>query len=161
MKRTLMAGCSLALLFGIISLPAVTSAQSAFDKNVGGCGLGSMIVKESDTVLFQVLAVTTNGILGNQTFGISSGTLECKQPSKFVNNEKLNRFVAENMDPLAQDIATGGGESLDTLAELISIPVEKRPEFYAALQANFKKIYASTTVQSADVIDNIVTVKAD
>ncbi len=59
------------------------------------------------------------------------------------------------METLAQDMATGSGESLVTLAELMEVPAEKRGAFYASLQSNFTKIYTSSDVQSAEVIDNI------
>lgn len=158
MKRQLMgAGLVLALAIGVV-IPGVSFAQGTFAENVG-CGLGSVIMKEQDTAVFQALAVTTNQTLGNQTFGISSGTLECKQPARFVYNDKVKRFVADNMDTLAQDIAAGGGETLDTLSELLDIPSEQKPVFYASLQANFGEIYASGKVESADVLDGIATVK--
>jgi len=72
-----------------------------------------------------------------------------------VSNEKLKNFVAANMETLAQDMAAGNGESLVTLAELMEVPAEKRGAFYASVQANFTKIYTSSDVQSAEVIDNI------
>lgn len=155
MKR-LLAGCSLAVLTGIAVLPGAAYAQGAYDTNTG-CGLGHMLFKEigQDKTLFQVFAVTTNGIFGNQTFGITSGTLECQQPTSFVSNEKLKNFVAVNMETLAQDMAAGSGESLVTLAELMEVPTDKRPAFYASLQTNFTKIYTSSSVQSSEVIDNI------
>ncbi|MBI5642475.1 MAG: DUF3015 family protein [Deltaproteobacteria bacterium] len=159
MKKLIFAGLSLAFFSGL-ALPSISSAQSAFNENVG-CGLGSIIMKEKDTTVFQVLAVTTNGTFGNQTFGISSGTLECKQPSKFVYNEKVKKFVADNMDTIANDIAAGRGESLDTLAELMAIPSEQKPVFYASLQANFSKIYSSEKVVSADVVDAVASINGN
>lgn len=154
MKRFVVAG--LALVFAVtVMLPGV-SYSAGYNENTG-CGLGNMIFKEigQDSILFQALAVTTNMFLGNQTFGITSGTLGCKKPTKVVENEKVEKFVADNMDSLAQDMAMGRGESLDTLAELMGVPAEKKAEFYAALQSNFTKIYTSANVQSADVIDNV------
>lgn len=152
MKRLLQV-CSLALLAGTM-LAGEAVAQNAFTQNVG-CGLGSIALKERDTVVHQVLAVTTNGILGNQTFGITSGTLECQRPANFVENEKLNTFVAANMDSLALDMAAGHGESLLTLAELMEVPSGERPGFYSALQQNFRAIYASSDIESGALIDNI------
>lgn len=154
MKRFIVAGVALAFAAAVM-LPGVSSAQG-YNENTG-CGLGNQLFKEigQDSILFQILAVTTNGILGNQTFGISSGTLGCKKPTKVVENEKVQKFVADNMDSLAQDMAVGRGETLDALAELMNVPAEKRAEFYASLQTNFTRIYASSDVQSADVIDNI------
>lgn len=153
MKRLTISGCALAFLVGFAALPAPATAQT-FEQNVG-CGLGSVLMKERDATLFQVLAITTNGILFNQTIGITFGVFGCQQPTLFVENERLNTFVAANMDSLAQDMAAGSGESIATVAELMEVPVEKRADFYAALQSNFKEIYASGGVQSADVIDNI------
>lgn len=155
MKRAILAGAA-ALLLGVISIPAESQAQAnVFRENVG-CGLGSMLLEERDSIIGQIFAVTTNSILGNQTFGISSGTLGCVQPTRLVKDERLNRFVADNMDILAQDMAMGSGETLDALAELMAVPQGKKPEFFASLQANFPKIYPSGDVKSAQVIDAIV-----
>lgn len=158
MKRLIVTGCSLAL-FAVTLMPGYSAAQSTFDTNVG-CGLGNMILKEKDTTVFQVLAVTTNGTFGNQTFGISSGTLGCTQPTRFVYNERLNKFVADNMDTLAMDIAAGEGEALSALTELMNVPADKKASFKSILQSSFKKIYTSDNIQSADVIDNIADIKA-
>ncbi|NPA17036.1 MAG: DUF3015 domain-containing protein, partial [Aquificae bacterium] len=62
------------------------------------------------------------------------------------------------MDQLAADIASGNGETLETVSELMNIPAEKRAEFYSKLQENFDRIYSSENVQSADVIDRIVEI---
>ncbi|SNZ07118.1 Protein of unknown function [Persephonella hydrogeniphila] len=143
-----------ALGVAILSIPSF-----AVNKENTGCGLGYMIFKDApDSTLFEILAVTTNGTFGNQTFGITTGTLECKQPQKVVKNDRLFKFVSENMDQLASDIASGNGETLDTVAELMNIPEDKKAEFYARLQENFDKIYPSEKVQSADVIDKIVEI---
>ena len=120
-----------------------------------GCGWGSMAFKGKSGLVFQVMAATTNGIFGNQTFGISSGTAECEKAPSFASNEQLNKFVADNMDNLAKDIAMGHGESLDTLVELIGVPIEERPIFCATLQTNFSEIFPSEGVTHVDVLENI------
>jgi hypothetical protein len=125
-----------------------------------GCGLGTMLFKNNadNSVILQTFQATTNGIYGNQTFGITTGTSECKQPKNFVSNQQLNEFMVANMDNLARDIAQGRGETLDTFAELLGVPAEKRPEFYGQLQSGFAKIFTSPGVQMASVMDNISTV---
>ena len=125
-----------------------------------GCGLGTMLFKGSadNSVLLQTFQATTNGIYGNQTFGITTGTSDCAQPKNFVSNERLNEFMVANMDNLARDIAQGRGETLDTFAELLGVPAEKRPEFYGQLQSGFARIFTSPGVQMASVMDNISTV---
>lgn len=133
---------------------AASTVCLASQKNTG-CGLGSIIFKGQEALLFQVLAVTTNGTSGNQTFGITSGTLNCDQPSKIVSIERLNNYVADNMDNLANDIARGQGEYLNTLAVLMEVPEGSRGDFYARLQSNFSRIYTSPEVKSGDVLRNI------
>jgi hypothetical protein len=140
------------VLVGFIALPATVFAVN--QKNTG-CGLGSMIMQGNDGLLFQVLAVTTNGTCGNQTFGISSGTLNCSQPGKFATRERVNSYISDNMDNLANDIAKGDGEYLNTLAVLMEVPEGTRAGFYAKLQNNFSQIYTSASVTSVDVLKNI------
>jgi hypothetical protein len=119
-----------------------------------GCGLGSVIIKDDSSAVMLALQATTNGTSGNQTFGITSGTLGCEK-TKFVMNERAEEFVASNMDILAKEIARGHGETLDTLAELLE--VSDKATFSAALQANYNSIYTSQKVQMSDVLDNIAT----
>lgn len=154
MKKVLVS----AVVFGMMSTGVAFAAGSS--QNNTGCGLGSMLLGEAanDSILLQVFAATTNGTFGNQTFGITSGTSDCKTPSKIVNNERLNEFVVANIDSLAKDIAKGQGESLDTVAELMNIPSEQRATVYAQLQANFSNIFTSERIEAADVIDNIASV---
>lgn len=138
----------------IISLIAAIGLTTSIYANENtGCGLGSLVIKDQSTVMLQVLAATTNGTSGSQTFGITSGTSNCNKPSNFVSNDKLNQFVGENMDELALDISAGKGETLSTVAKLMN--VENTPEFSAKLQANFSNIYTSENVTSATVIDSI------
>ncbi|MCK9455399.1 MAG: DUF3015 family protein [Sulfurimonas sp.] len=141
----------------LISLAAVVALSSSVMANVNnqtGCGLGAMIIKDDSTAVMLALQATTNGTSGNQTFGITSGTLGC-QKTQFVMNEIAEEFVASNMDQLAKEIAIGHGESIDTLAELLEI--SDKATFSASLQENYNKIYTSQDVKMADVLDNIST----
>lgn len=141
--------------FVVVGFIAASATVCLASQSNTGCGLGSIIFKGQEALLFQVLAVTTNGTSGNQTFGISSGTLNCSQPSKIVGNERLNNYVADNMDNLANDIARGQGEYLNTLAVLMEVPETSRGDFYTRLQNNFTQIYTSPDVKSGDVLRNI------
>ncbi len=124
-----------------------------------GCGLGTMIFagKADNSVVLQVLQATTNGTSGNQTFGISSGTLGCDQPSKLAANERLMEFLTANLDSVARDMAMGQGESLDTVAELMGVSDSARPALYASLQNNFSLVFASGEETSATVLDRMVS----
>lgn len=149
MKRTLVA----ALV--AVGIGAVNADQ--LRDNVG-IGLGTMIFEGQTGLVQQVLAATTNGSCGNQTFAISSGTLGAQQPASIVQNRELREFVAGNMQSLARDIAIGRGESLDTLAELMEVSTGERDAFAHKLQANFSRIYPKPTVTDLDVLRNLETV---
>jgi hypothetical protein len=123
-----------------------------------GCGLGTILWgnKADNSVFSQSLQATTNGLFGNQTFGITSGTLGCDQPANVAASERLMEFTVANMDNLARDIARGEGESLETLAELLAVPAQNRGEFYASLQGNFAAIFITGEESAANVLDRIV-----
>ena len=142
------------LLVSLAAVAALSTAGFASANNQTGCGLGAIIIKDDSSAVLLALQATTNGIFGNQTFGITSGTSGCKK-TKLVMNERAQEFVASNMDILAKEIAVGHGESLDTLDELLK--VQDKVAFNAALQANYNKIYSSKSVKMADVLDNIST----
>ncbi len=127
-------------------------------QNNYGCGLGSMMIDNNDSLVSQTVAASMNGCFGSQIFGMSSGTSNCDKPDSLVHNAKVNTFVADNMDNLAGDIARGQGEYLDTLATLMEIPEDGRTPVYAALQNNFSTIYPSDDVTHVDVIRNIEAV---
>ncbi|HEY9203838.1 MAG TPA: DUF3015 family protein [Sulfurimonas sp.] len=142
------------ILVSLAAVVALSSSAMAGVNSQTGCGLGSMIIKDDSTAVLLALQATTNGTSGNQTFGITSGTLGC-QKTQFVMNEQAEEFVASNMDQLAKEIAMGHGESIDTLAELLE--VSDKATFSASLQENYNKIYTSQDVKMADVLDNIST----
>lgn len=143
-----------------VSLLVFSGVAFAENQANTGCGLGTLVFGEAEfgnSSLGQSFIVTTNGI-GIQTFGITSGTSNCDQPSKLVKNDRLNDFVVSNMDSLAKDIAAGEGETLDTLAELMEISADKKADVFARLQGNFSKIYTTDSVTAANVVDNIIDV---
>ncbi len=123
-----------------------------------GCGLGSMIFRGQSGLLSQTLAITTNHILFNQSFGITSGTLNCSRFSGIVSNERVTRYVADNLDSLAIDIARGSGEYLSTFAVLMEVNDSERAAFYSKLQNNFSRIFPSQNVTHLEVLQNIETV---
>ena len=138
---------------------------SAFAKGAAygsaGCGLGSLVFQDQPGMV-QVLAATTNGTFGSQTFGITSGTSNCPAGMlKMSKDERLNSFVLANMDNLAKDIAMGKGETLDAFADLLKVPADQRAEFNAKLQANFAKVFPSEKVELAGVVDNAVLVSTN
>ena len=147
-------------LFTLIATLAVVFSFATFSfagqKNYG-CGLGTMIFGgDQDSLLSQTFIAYLNG--SSQIYGITTGTSECESFNGIVSNEKLNNFVADNMDNLATDIAKGQGEYLNTLAVLMEVSEDSRASFYGKLQSNFSTIYSSDSVTHLDVIKNIDSV---
>jgi hypothetical protein len=143
------------------ALLAALSASSAFAAQENtGCGLGTMVFDGQSGIGPQVLAVTTNGTSGNQTFGISSGTLGCTQDGVVQSTEKLSMFTGSNMDKLARDMSVGHGESLETMAELMGIAEEDKSSFFAVSQQNFDKIFSSEDVTAEQVLASLNDVMA-
>jgi len=148
------------LLVLAVLLLIATPALAGQARSNTGCGLGSLMWegKADGSVISQSLQATTNGIFGNQTFGITSGTLGCDQPANIIKNDRMLAFTADNMDLLARDIAAGNGETLDTLAELMEVPVSNRPAFAATLQGNFDKIFVTGQETAGVVLDRIAVI---
>lgn len=151
---------AVAVTLSLMLVASAFAAQKHGAYGAAGCGLGSLIFQDQPGMV-QVLAATTNGTFGNQTFGITSGTSNCPQGLSMASNDRLNEFVLANMDNLAKDIAMGKGETLDAFADLLQVPTEKRAEFNAKLQANFAKVFPSEKVELAGVVDNAVLVSSN
>src|SRR3954465_9950051 len=80
---------------------------------LAGCGLGSMIFGDQKGPV-QILAATTNGPFGSQTFGITSGTSNCVDDSSTARGAR--NFIEGNREALAKDAARGSGETITTLS---------------------------------------------
>ncbi|MCP5205834.1 MAG: DUF3015 domain-containing protein [Hahellaceae bacterium] len=140
-------------------LAAVVSAamvQPAFAENGSGCGLGSTIFKGQSGLVPHVLAATTNGTSGNQTFGMTTGTLGCNvnAPITLI----VSMYVDQNMEQLARDMSRGQGEHLDALATVLKIEAADRPAFNNAVQTHFDSIFTNENVTSSEVIEKLAVV---
>lgn len=148
------------IIIGISIVMFMSTVAMASVKDNCGCGLGSMLLEDhaGDSVLIQLVATCLNGICGNQTFGITSGTLGCDKPAKIVSIEIMDKYVADNMDNLAVDIAAGEGESLEALAEIAGLDTVKKADFYSTLQNNFDNIFMAENVTHKTVVKQITTI---
>lgn len=138
------------------------SPLSAFADDDVGCGLGTQVWKGQSGLIPKVLAATTNGTFGNQTFGITTGTLGCSQDGVITAQNRAPAFAAANLDQLASDMAVGRGESLAALAAIYGIQGADREAFFAMTKANYGQIFTSDTTTASDVIASVSTLmKAD
>ena len=141
------------IIAAILTLSPIGIAMAA--PNNTGCGVGSIIFKGQSGVAPQVLAVTTNGTLGNQTFGISSGTLGCATDGVVDTPAMVSMFINTNLDKLAHDMAVGNGETLESLASLIGVDSAHKAAFFAATKDHFAEIIPSEHASAQDVIDGL------
>ena len=146
-------------LFLIAACAMLPSIALAAD-NVGSCGWGSKLFEGKRGIAPQVIAVTTNGTLGNQTFGISSGTSGCTQDGLVSSSWKTAAFIDGNMNKLALDASRGQGESLESLASLIGVKDEDSQRFNVAMQKNFTTIFSNPETTSTEVAASMKRVLA-
>ena len=121
-----------------------------------GCGVGSQLFDGQSGLGPNILAATTNGLSGNNTFGMSSGTLGCNSGDTVT--AAADTFLDSNMERVARDMSTGHGESLETLATLMGIDQADKAKFFQVSQSNFTSIYSRDDVTSSEVIASLKAV---
>lgn len=134
----------------LLTLSPLGMAMAA--QNNVGCGAGSILFDGQTGVAPQVLAATTNGTLGNQTFGISSGTLGCTQDGVVSSTAKLSMFLDSNLDKVAYEMSVGSGETLESLASLMGVQEADKAAFFTALRENFAEIVPSAQAGTEEVM---------
>ncbi len=144
MKRLIVA----AALLGSMSLGALADSDT-------GCGVGTVLWAGQSGVIPKILAVTTNGIFGNQTFGITTGTLGCSPNGVISSRVRLTMFTGSNLEHLAKDMSVGHGESLNTLADLMKVPADQKAHFFALTQSHFGEIFAPQNQTAGEILGSL------
>lgn len=139
------------LPFAVALLGGLLSGMASADSDTG-CGLGTMIWAGQSGVIPKILAVTTNGTSGNQTFGITTGTLGCSPNGVVTSKAKLGMFTGSNLDRLAKEMSVGQGETLNTLADLMQIPATEKSHFFALSKTHYDQIFSSDNRSAGQVL---------
>ncbi|HVT35938.1 MAG TPA: DUF3015 domain-containing protein [Nevskiaceae bacterium] len=135
---------------------------SAFADHDAGCGLGTQLWAGQQGLVAKVLAATTNASFGNQTFGMTSGTLGCSKDGVVTAANRLPMFASANLDQLSADMASGHGEALAALASLYGVDDADRVAFYRTTQQHYAAIFTSSGVTAAQVLAGVdATLRAD
>ena len=143
--------CMAAVLLAAGSVYAANTTYGA-----AGCGLGSVIFGAQPGFI-QVIAATFNGTVANQTFGITTGTLNCGAPATPAG---ARLFIDVNREALAKDMARGSGETIATLTQLTGCNDARIVG--ATLQKNFSSIIPNEKVSNEIVADKVLsTLKSD
>jgi len=127
---------------------AASSGKSTY--GAAGCGLGSLVFGDQPGMV-QVLAATTNGTVGSQTFGITFGTSNCGESA--VGKLGTRTFIEANREMLAKDAARGSGETISTLSHLAGC--SDASMVGAALQRNYSANFSEAS--SEVVAERVIT----
>ena len=144
MKKLLVIGAVMALPF---------TAQAEGGYSAAGCGVGSMIFEGQSGLGPHVLAATTNGFYGTQTFAMTSGTLGCDVSGTI--NAQAALYIDSNLDQIAADMSKGHGEALNALAAVMGVQKADQAEFRKVMHQNFASIFSNTSVTGTDVANAV------
>lgn len=131
MKKTLLA-LSLTL--------AAVGAQASSTQDAAGCGVGTLVFKDSHGLVYNLLATTTNGML----FGTVSQTLGIVNcPADASVNGKISSFIEFNKQQLAVEVSQGQGDRLAALVDMFGVKEADRASAVNALKANQVAIFSA------------------
>ncbi len=141
----------------VAGLIALSSNANAYDST--GCGLGSMAWRGHSGIVPQVLAATTNGLFGTQTFGITTGTSGCDPNGRVSGGtgKMLLSFLENNMEQFAFDASVGHGETLVTVAGILNTDIN---ELSAKIHNSFGTLFASNDVDAVELTLSILSMNA-
>jgi hypothetical protein len=137
---------SLWMLVAVAGL--ASAAHAGGSQNDAGCGLGAQLFKENRPV-DQILAATTNGSFGTQTFGITTGTLGCSSGGLIKSSREREVFTASNLRVLESELAAGKGEYAASLAALSGC---QAAPFEAFAKARYEKLFPSDKTSSSEFL---------
>lgn len=129
-------------------------AAGAFaSKNVGP-GIGGVLCGSQNGLFWDVLGISINDtFFPTQLGAVTLGTSGASSWSTIV-YDQTEKFIGDNMDFVATDIAMGEGEYIDTVAELLK--VEDASAFKAKARDNFDAIFPSAEISAAEVTQNLI-----
>ena len=148
-----------AFFLAAVLIMAPMSAAKA-DNDVG-CGIGTEVWKGKRGLPYKLMASCTNGFMGAQSISITFGLLNCSDGTGPVTASAQTRhFAAISFDNIAQDVAMGGGESLDTLAALLEVDEMDRPALAGLAQSHFDELFPSDRVTSNEMLETLIGLMA-
>ena len=150
MKKLVLLSALAGILFSAPTVFAVGSHPMA------GCGLAYMLfAKDNNSKGIQILAGTTNGTYGTQTFGITSGTSGCTEDGALAFNKEIEVYASINLTNLSEEMAKGEGEYVTAFASLLGASEETRPAMLKFFQDKYTKFFPSEETNSLEMLDTL------
>lgn len=121
------------------------AAQPLLAKPYGmaGCGLGSVVMGNSESKVSQILGATVNGTSGSQSFGITSGTSNCLTSAQVATLVRQQQFLVANLTTLEKELSQGGGETVLGFMEVLGCSTDAVKAGSAQLMQGYSRIFAA------------------
>ena len=140
------------IILALVLIIAPMSVAKA-DNDVG-CGVGTEIWKGNSGLEFKLMASFTNSFLF-QSISVTFGLINCDGRGTVTASARTRHYVSSQLDRIARDSAIGGGESLDTLATLLDVPVMDRLAFADLAQTHFDVLFPTDNVTSDEMLQTL------
>ena len=139
----------------ISSTLLLLASSSAFAVALGGggCGWGNALFEGQAGPAPHILAVTTNGTSGNNTFGMTTGTNGCSTSGAIGYSGKS--MLASVMDEFSEDAAKGEGEAMTAVSVAMGVSPEDRAHFAQLTHSNFSTIFPNQNVTADQVYTSL------
>lgn len=137
----------------LVVVCSVSTARAQY--GMAGCGLGSLLFGHDNSKLMQILAATTNGTFGSQTFGITSGTSNCVEGGVVKAEREQAAFAEVNFQDLKRNMASGGGEYLASFSTLLGCEDTAKPTFYKMTQEKYETILPSASTTPMGMLTSV------
>lgn len=148
------------IIAGLALLSASSVAMAGAAGGDAGCGWGNALFKGSNGTASHVIAAITNAFLGNNTFGMTTGTNGCSTSGTLGYGGAS--AVSAIMNEFSEDVARGEGDAMNTVAVLYGVEPADRDTFAQVMHENFAVIFPSEDVTAEQMIASIEEVmKAD
>jgi hypothetical protein len=150
----------LAIIGTTMGVLLAASAAHAQGYGLAGCGLGSLVIKDDGKI--QILAATTNGTFGSQTFGITSGTSNCTSGGVVKAQREQAAFAEVNFQDLKRNMASGGGEFLTSFSSLLGCEEPAKPALAKMTQTKYEVILPTEKTTPMELLGAVkAQIKAD
>lgn len=134
---------------------ALVDELSGAGYGTAGCGLGSILFGAKPGKV-QIFASTTNGIYGNNTFGISSGTSNCDIPEM---GQQAAVYIEVNKEIVKKEAARGQGDTLVGLSHILNCSDENL--FSQKIQENYDQIFGDEQSSYSSTREILNTIKSN
>jgi len=147
----------LILIVAAIWMVLPASIGAANQLTMSGCGLGYVIFGKDNPRSrgLQILALTTNGTVANQLFGITSGTSGCTEDGALASNKQIEIFADINFTNLSEEMAKGEGEYVTAFASLLGAGEASQPALLNFFQDNYEVLIPSAETTSDEMLTNL------